>query len=242
MDAGLLFSGDQHPPHRGTIEKVEIMMSKLHGFVGPRTPSIDQRDRLQYRWPTLLLAAAAILLAVSVFLPYWKMTLLAPQYPGGLSVQVFVNRMTGDVREIDGLNHYIGMRPLEEAAQLERAVSIVAISVVSLLLISAVFVHTKWAALLAMPALLMPFTFLADMYFWMRHFGTNLDPRAPLSSAIKPFVPPILGEGKVGQFRTIAAFEPGLWLAFLAVALIAAGLYMHRRAFKPLVEATGEKS
>lgn len=210
-------------------------MSIFKNFVGPRTPE-GAEDVMQYRLPTILLGLAALLLVVSVFLPYWKMTLLAPQYPGGLEVQVYVNRMTGDVHEIDGLNHYIGMRPLGEAAQLERAISIMAILVLGLLVGSAVFIHTKWAALMALPAVLMPYLFLADMYFWMRHFGLNLDPHAPLSSAIKPFVPPIWGEGLVGQFKTIASFQIGLWLAFLAGFLILAGLYFHRKAFKPLVD------
>ena len=90
--------------------------------------------------------------------------------------------------------------------------------------------------LLALPAILMPYIFLADMYFWMRHFGLNLDPHAPLSSAIKPFVPPIWGEGMVAQFRTIASFQVGIYLAFAAGFLTIAGLYAQRRAFKPLVE------
>jgi hypothetical protein len=210
-------------------------MSIFKNFVGPRAPdAVD--DGLRYRLPTILLGLAALCLLVSIFLPYWKMTLLAPQYPGGLEVQVYVNRLTGDVQEIDGLNHYIGMRPLGEAAQLERSVSMAAIVVLGLLVGSAVFIHTKWAALMALPAILMPYLFLADMYFWMRHFGMNLDPTAPLSSAIKPFVPPIWGEGLVGQFKTIASFQIGLWLAFLAGFLIIAGLYYHRRAYKPLVD------
>jgi hypothetical protein len=210
-------------------------MSIFKNFVGPRAPeAVD--DVLRYRLPTILLGLAALCLLVSIFLPYWKMTLLAPQYPGGLEVQVYVNRLTGDVQEIDGLNHYIGMRPLGEAAQLERSVSMVAIVVLGLLVGSAIFIHTKWAALLALPAILMPYLFLADMYFWMRNFGLNLDPTAPLSSAVKPFVPPIWGEGLVGQFRTIASFQIGLWLAFLAGFLIIAGLYYHRRAYKPLVD------
>lgn len=216
-------------------------MSVFKKFVGPRVPeAAAERDQTRYRLPTLLLAIAAVLLLISIFLPYWKMTLMAPQYPGGLEVQVYVNRLTGDVGEIDGLNHYIGMRPLGEAAQLERSVSIAAIAVLALLLLAAIFIHTRWAALLALPAVLMPFLFLADMYFWMRNFGMNLDPRAPLSSAIKPFVPPIWGEGVVGQFRTIASFQIGLYLAFLAAVLIVAGLYYHRRAYKPLVDKTEE--
>jgi hypothetical protein len=205
---------------------------------GPRVPAEQiQQDRWRYRLPTFLLGAAAFLLIVSIFLPYWKMTLLAPQYPGGLSVNTFVNRLEGDVSEIDGLNHYIGMRPLGEAAQLERSLSIFLISSVALLVLGAIFIHNQFAAFLTIPAVLYPVIFMGDMYYWMRDFGLNLDPTAPLSSAIKPFVPPILGEGKVAQFRTIASLEIGMYLALLASLLILIGLYFHRRAYKPLVEA-----
>ncbi len=213
------------------------MSDAIKKIVGPRAPeTVDERQRTAFRLPNILLGVAAVLLLVSIFLPYWKMTLNAPQYPGGLSVEVFINRMTGDVSEIDGLNHYIGMRPLGEAAQLERTVSMVAVGVLVLLVLAAIYVHSPWAAVLALPAILWPFIFIADMYYWMRHFGLNLDPTAPLSSSIDPFVPPILGTGKVGQFETIASFEIGLWLAFLAVGLILAGLYYQRRAYKPLAK------
>lgn len=216
-------------------------MNALKKITGPRIPAdVADEDRWRYWLPTILLVTAALLLLISLILPYWKMTLMAPQYPGGLSVQVYVNRMTGDVFEIDGLNHYIGMRPLGEAAQLERSVSIAAITILALLLGAAVFIHTKWAALLALPAILMPYVFLADMYFWMRHFGLNLDPTAPLSGAIKPFVPPIWGEGTVAQFRTIAEFQIGIYLAFLAGFLTIGALYAHRRAYKPLVDGAGQ--
>ncbi len=213
-------------------------MSAFKRIVGPRAPATaDEKQRSLYRLPNILLGVAAVLLLTSIFLPYWKMTLHAPQYPRGLSVEVFVNRMTGDVAEIDGLNHYIGMRPLGEAAQLERAVSMVAVGALVLLVLAAIYVHSPWALLLALPAILWPFIFIGDMYYWMRHFGLNLDPNAPLSSSIDPFVPPILGSGMVGQFETVATFQIGLWMAFLAVALILVGLFYQRRAYKPLAQS-----
>lgn len=216
------------------------MSNQIEKIIGPRTPrSLEAHERRQFHLPNILLGVAAILLLASMFLPYWKMTLKAPQYPGGLSIQVYVNRMTGDVHEIDGLNHYIGMRPLSEAAELERAVSLVAVAILVLLVLAAIFIHSPGALLLAIPAILWPFIFIGDMYYWMRHFGLNLDPTAPLSSSIKPFVPPILGSGMVGQFETVASFQIGLWLAFLAVILILAGLFYQRRAYKPLV-ASGQ--
>lgn len=213
-------------------------MTWLDKMIGPRIPaSVLQRERRRFRRPTLLLSAAALLLLVSIFFPYWRIRLYAPQYPGGLVAQVYVNRVEGDVREIDGLNHYIGMRPLEEAAQLERSLSIILIAAMALLVASAIYVHSPWAAVLSLPALLYPLIFLADLYYWLWYFGTNLDPKAPLSSSVKPFVPPLLGEGQIGQFRVVAIWDIGLWLSILASICIIVGLYYHRKAYKPFYEA-----
>jgi uncharacterized membrane protein YozB (DUF420 family) len=128
------------------------------------------------------------------------------------------------------------MRPLGEAASLERSLSIFAVLTIGLLVIGAIFIHNRNALWLALPAVLFPGIFLGDLYFWLRNFGSNLDPRAPLSSSVKPFIPPVLGEGHVGQFATIAVPSAGLILAALASVLILAGLWFHRRAYKPLVE------
>ena len=216
--------------------KVAYMSLWIRRIVGPRTPStLTEADRWRFRLPTVLFLTAAILLIASIFLPYWKMTLHAPQYPKGLSVQAYVNRLTGDVAEIDGLNHYIGMRPLEEAAQLERSLSIAAIVGISLLVVAAIFIHSPFAAMLTLPALLFPVIFLGDMYYWLRNFGLNLDPKAPLSSAIDPFVPPILGEGLIAQFRTVAQVQSGFFLALAASIAIGAGLYFQRKAYRPLM-------
>ena len=214
----------------------------IEDLIGPRV-SLGQleRGRSRFLLPTVLLGLAVVFFLVSAFLPYWNMRLNAPQYPKGLFVHAYLNHLEGDVREIDGLNHYIGMRPLGEAAQLERSLSIVALSVIALLLVGAVYIHTQWAALVSLPALLFPAFFLGDMYYWMRDFGTNLDPKAPLSSSIKPFVPPILGEGFVGQFSTVATPGIGLILATIASLLVLVGLYFHRRAYKPLVDARRAK-
>jgi hypothetical protein len=214
-------------------------MSMFEKIIGPRVPQdVTASERSRYRLPTLLFGAAAILLIISIFLPYWEMELIAPQYPRGLHITAYVNRLTGDVFEIDGLNHYIGMRPLDEAAQVEKSISIIGIVSVSLLILAAIFVHNKWVVLLAIPAVLMPVLFLADLQWWLRKFGTELDPAAPLSSAIKPFVPMVLGRGRIAQFETVATPGIGLYLALLASILVIVGLYYHRKAYKPLVEQT----
>ena len=190
-----------------------------------------------YVMPTVMFMLAAMLLVVSVFMPYWTMTLHAPQYPKGLTVQLYVNRVAGDAKEIDGLNHYIGMPKMEEAAAFERSFAVIAIIALSLLLIAAIFIHNQWAALFALPVIAYPGVFLADLFYWLYSFGHNLDPAAPLSSSIKPFTPTLLGTGIVGQFKTTAMVDAGFYLALVASGVILIGLWLHRAAYKPLMDA-----
>jgi copper chaperone NosL len=215
---------------------------KLQQIIGPRAPAEElAAHRMRYLWPTLCLAGAAILIIISIFLPYWSLVLHAPQYPKGLIVNAYIHHLEGDVHEIDTLNHYIGMRPLGEAAQFERSISIFAISALALLVLAAVFIHSPWAALLSLPAILLPPVFLADLYFWLNNFGQNLDPHAALSNSVDPFTPTILGEGLIGQFKTVAYADFGLLLASAASLLILVGLYLQRQAYKPLVAVDGKQ-
>jgi copper chaperone NosL len=209
----------------------------IQSLIGPRVPVKElHAHRMRYLTPTLVFMAARVLLLVSIFLPYWHMELDAPQYPNGLFLTAYVNHLTGDVREIDGLNHYIGMRPLGEAAAFERAASVWMIIAMFLLVESASFIHSRWAVVLALPAVSFPAGFIVDLQYWMRTFGLNLDPDAPLSASVKPFVPTVIGEGGIGQFKTYAELGSGFWLAAGSAVLIAIGFVFHRRAYKPLAE------
>jgi hypothetical protein len=184
------------------------------------------------RWlPSILWIAAAVLLLASISSPYWGMVLEAPQYPGGLEMRVFVNYMTGDedprrdeVREIDGLNHYIGMKSLFEAAKFERSIALPAVFVMAGLLVVAALWRRKWLWLLTLPAALFPFAYLGDLALWLTYYGHSLDPYAPLSSAVQPFTPPILGEGVIGQFRTVAGVGSGWLLAVGASICVVAAI------------------
>ncbi len=188
-----------------------------------------------FRLSTALLIAAAAMLAISTFFPYWRMRLNAPQYPSGLFVTVYVNHMEGDVAEIDGLNHYIGMAPLNDAAKIERAIAPIAMVVIGLMIIGVAFVHSKWLAVFAIPAMTFPFIFIADLWVWLWYYGNNLDPTAALSGAIKPFTPAVLGTGFVGQFSTTAVLQVGWYLALIGGVLVAFGLH-YRRVARQAVE------
>jgi|SRR5581483_8580164 hypothetical protein len=200
-------------------------------------PDGSKRPLNDYLLPNAIFTIAALLLMASTFLPYWRMTMTAPQYPKGLHVNVYVNHLEGDMREIDELNHYLGMPVLDAGGQLERSFALVAIVALGLVLAASVFVHNQFAALLALPVILYPAIFVADLYSILYTYGHSIDPKSALGSAIKPFTPPLVGVGKVGQFGTIAEFQIGFLIAILAVGVVLIGLYFHRRAYKPVVDA-----
>ncbi len=210
--------------------------SLIDRVIGPRVSPADRAGHtLRYGTPGFLLLCARVLLLVSLFLPYWNMELHAPQYPDNLTLTAYLSHLSGDVAEINGLNHYIGMRPLEEAAQLERQIGVYAMIGFVILLELASFIHRRWAVLLVLPVMLFPAVFLLDLYLWMSYFGMNLDPDAPLSNSIEPFVPPVLGTGMIGQFKTVATPGTGLWLATAASVVLVVALFFHRRAYRPLI-------
>ena len=60
----------------------------------------------------ILVAFASGALIAVFFLPAWRIDLFAPQYPEGLTMNIWINGLTGQVDIINGLNHYIGMKPI----------------------------------------------------------------------------------------------------------------------------------
>ena len=178
---------------------------------------------------TLFILATALLVA-SIFFPYWQMRLNAPQYPAGLYLTLYIDHLEGDISEIDGLNHYIGMAPLRDAAGIERQLAPIAMTVIVLMVAATAFIHRKWFAPLTVPAMLLPVIFLGDLYYWLRSYGQGLDPTAALSNAVKPFTPTLLGRGEIGQFSTDAAVGPGFWMSVAATLFILIGLHYRRVA------------
>lgn len=180
-------------------------------------------------WGRFLLALAAVLLSLSLTMPYWSLTLHAPQYPGGLNATIYTQQLEGDISEIDGLNHYIGMMKLGAAARIERGLAPVALPVLALLALLAAFLRPRWAALLATPVVTFPFIFVADLFYWLYRAGHELDQRAALHTSVGPFTPHLLGVGRVGQFSTTARFELGLYVSLLAALVALVGIVLRFR-------------
>lgn len=161
-----------------------------------------------------LMILGSIILISSFYKPYWEMHLSAPQYPDGLHVYTYLNGVRGDTVEINELNHYIGMGKIEAAAEFERSLSwIVLLS----LAVGGVIVGSlrfNIYRIFYLPPFLFLIGFLCDFSYQMYRFGHDLDPNAPIK--LKPFMPSLLGTGKIGQFTSTAYLSTGFWMAFIA--------------------------
>ncbi len=213
-------------------------MSVLSRVLGPRVSKEEMAEHADlYKKPSRLLIGGSILLLVSLLLPYWVLRLQAPQFPDGLTVTAYVNRLEGDVGELEGLNHYVGLGSFEDAAVFERSIAIYAIIGLAALLLAGLYVHSRWVLVLALPAMLFPLVFMVDLQYWLWDFGHNLDPLAPLAAAVGEFTPPIFGPAEIAQFNTLALPGFGFLMALAASIMVGYAMVLHRRAYRPLIEA-----
>ena len=99
------------------------------------------------RW---LIALSASMLAAVFVLPVWRISLLAPQYPEGLGMLIRINTITGmkpaDLNNINGLNHYIGMKTIVPEAIPVLHVMPIALAVLVLLGLIVALYGRRWAA------------------------------------------------------------------------------------------------
>jgi nitrous oxidase accessory protein len=181
-------------------------------------------------------AGAACLIAWGSTLPLWTMTMRAPQYPAGLTLSAYGTRMSGDVSELNILNHYIGMPPLHAPA-LETAVfPFAVIALVLLCLLSPLHQMLRRFAVAAVA--LTPIAMLADLQWRLYEFGHSLNPEAPIR--LKEFTPLVIGTTVMGNFKSLGMVSWGLGcLAIAAVLLWTPGLLARRRATGPSRAAVG---
>lgn len=181
------------------------------------------------RWTVVGLSLlAAALFAASYFFPWWRLWLFAPQYPKGLEVGISLTGVSGDVRELNILNHYIGMKPLDLAALTERRLAAPGVGVIAALgVVLTLLSGRRVGWLIAALGAAFPLTFVIDSQYWLYHFGHALDPRAPIR--LPTFTPQMFGTGQIGQFMTWARPDPGFWLAVGGAACLAIAAVLRKR-------------
>ena len=185
----------------------------------------EQQARGNFRSPARFRAmcslGASLLLVAAAYLPFWQMTLHAPQYPAGLRLIAHGNRVIGDLREINIINHYIGMEHVDTVPAPE--MSLFPVAIAGLLAVGwLALLHRRLAQLAILAMALTPLGILADLQWWLHSFGRNLNPAAPLR--IEPFTPWALGRSTIGNFVSWAWPSWGFFAMLGAAALIHVGL------------------
>lgn len=165
----------------------------------------------------LLLALASLAMIAGYFLPLWEIQLWAPQYPEGLNMKIWLDRLSGDFDIINGLNHYIGMKHIKQEMFPEFGYMKYALG----FLIAAGLVPAltgKRAALIAFVAVLFIGAGLGlyDFWRWGYDYGHNLDPKAAISVPGMSYDPPIIGYKSLLNFVAYSGPDKGGWVLVLS--------------------------
>ena len=169
----------------------------------------------------------SVCLVVAGLLPVWGTRLIAPQYPKGLDLWFYGGRAEGPLREVNALNHYIGMQPIDLAAVPELGLWPLAVVGSTILFLAALFLPGWLGRLALLGLVLVPVVVLADIQRWLIIFGTELDPTSALR--LDPFVPLVIGPSTVWNFTVWTYPGPALALIWAVGVLAMVG----RRAARP---------
>ena len=179
-----------------------------------------------------MVAAALALMALFIF-PMWRITLIAPQYPDGVTLYIWINKLSGDgpgtLQNVNILNHYVGMKKIDPDSIPElKYFPYVVMGLVGAALLAAFIdrpgVYLAWLILFVVLALLG----IYDFYLWEYDYGHDLSPTAPIKIPGASFQPPLLGTKMILNFIAQSYPPTGGYLAGLAVPL-ALGAWWFRK-------------
>jgi copper chaperone NosL len=169
----------------------------------------------------ILLLIGTISLVVSIYVPIWRIDLDAPQYPEGLSLFIYSNKLGGNVDIVNGLNHYIGMKTLHDKDFIEFTVLPYLIGFfAAAFLLTAIIAKRK--LLNALLILFVCFGVLAmfDFWRWEYDYGHNLNSEAAIKVPGMSYQPPLIGFKQLLNFGAYSVPSIGGWLFISAGVLL----------------------
>lgn len=195
-----------------------------HAVVEPATePSRERIIRFA------LGAAAAVLVVLAWKLPIWQAHLTAPQYPQGLHLSASGSGVVGDIREINELNHYVGMSAFanSNAPEIKLWTPVILLGLVGVAM-GTLIRRERWLGRFARLGLwLIPIGALGDVQFRLYQYGHSVKPDAPIR--LDPFTPLVIGPTHVLNFTTWSYPGAALWCLFAAAFLLSFGPWSVRR-------------
>jgi copper chaperone NosL len=209
------------------VSKIQIHSSQVDG-PGPYINSKAgpaKKNRMKKLKPIsrILIVIAALSMISAFFVPLWQILMWAPQYPEGLEMKIWINNLTGDVRIISALNHYIGMRHIEVDMFPEFKYMVYIVGVmIGIGLLAAIINRRFMLVLFATLILAGGVAALVDFYLWGYDYGHNLDPTAPIVVPGMSYQPPLIGTKQLLNFTAFSGPDIGGWI-FLFAGILAIG-------------------
>lgn len=168
----------------------------------------------------ILVAFASGALIAVFFLPAWRIDLFAPQYPEGLTMNIWINGLSGDVDVINGLNHYIGMKPINEGMFPEFSfLPYVVVFFMVLGMIVAITGKRKFLFFYLVLTGIGGILAMADFWKWGKDYGSHLDPTAPIQVPGLTYQPPLIGHKRLLNFDAYSLPDVGGWVVIAAGTL-----------------------
>jgi copper chaperone NosL len=181
-------------------------------------------DQPMFPAARILLALLVIPLVLALLSPLWRISMEAPQYPDGLNLDIYAYKLEAgndghDLKEINVLNHYIGMRPIDRTALSDLDWIPFALGALVLLglRVAAIGNVRSLLDLLVLTSYVSLFSF-GRFAYRLYVFGHDLDPDAPMN--VKPFMPALLGTKQIANFVTHSLPRTGsLWMALFVLGV-----------------------
>ena len=165
-------------------------------------------------------------------LPIWYVSLEAPNYPkaafpDGIPVYFHVDGYSGDVHEMNTINHYIGMYPMEYGGNVERAIAPYYLLIATLCMLAFLYYDGKFNSLLMVPTIIAPVLFMSAFVGWLYWYGHNMQEWGAFK--IKPFMPTVLGDGSVAHFTTHSYPTIGFWVMMVMSVLCILAVFSKKK-------------
>ena len=182
----------------------------------------------------IILGICAIALFAVIFVPIWQIDLDAPQYPEGLRLLIFANKLAGNVDIINGLNHYIGMKTLHTDDFIEFTILPYLIVFFSLfILATAITGNRRLLYTVLVLFILFGIVSMVDFCKWEYDYGHNLDPNAAIIVPGMAYQPPLIGFKQLLNFGAYSVPAVGGWIFIgVGVALLLCSIQEWRRQKK----------
>lgn len=169
----------------------------------------------------IIIALASLGLVATYFLPVWFIFLMAPQYPEGLTMNIWLNKLSGEVNIINGLNHYIGMKSIKPEMFPEFSYLVYVVGFFILFgLVVAITGKRKLLFSYLVLTVVGGIAAMVDFYRWGYDYGHNLNPEAAIQIPGFTYQPPLFGHKKLLNFDAYSYPDTGGWVIITIAGIL----------------------